>query len=250
MVRVDQHTCQKRVDFPSNFRGPCKNYVNGRQENMVKALYLETEQILCLSDSLTPIMPEWKTTGVRSADDLLAPLVIFKNTHICQQMHCVEVTLHISKVAFSSWAKPLVAEMSGATARLRSPELCIRDPLRGIFPKTGGCYVFTVYRSFRCFATFTPKIGIQGVINSWYPVYKRSWYPADILLISLISGCWIRLKHGCFQQFFKFFTLWPLSTDIWLIFRYIQLIFFKILPTSVTYLAEFFLIFCRNPSDI
>ena len=69
--------------------------------------------------------------------------------------------------------------------------------------------------------------------NSWYPVYKRPWYPADIRSISLIFGRWIRSKHGCFLQFFKFYTLWSLSTGIWLIFRYIQLIFFNILPKSV-----------------
>ena len=40
--------------------------------------------------------------------------------------------------------------------------------------------------------------------NSWYPVYKRPWYPADIRLISLISGCRIRSRHGCFQRFFTF----------------------------------------------
>jgi len=45
--------------------------------------------------------------------------------------------------------------------------------------------------------------------NSWYPVYKRSWYTADIRLISLISGCWILSKHGCFQRFINFFFfLW------------------------------------------
>jgi len=48
----------------------------------------------------------------------------------------------------------------------------------------------------------------------------------DLRLISLIC-CWIRSKHGCFQQFFKFYTLWPLFSDIWLVFRYIQLISFN-----------------------
>jgi len=38
---------------------------------------------------------------------------------------------------------------------------------------------------------------------------------------ALISGCWMRSKHGCLQCFFKSFTLWLLSTDIWLIFRYV-----------------------------
>ena len=41
-------------------------------------------------------------------------------------------------------------------------------------------------------------------------------------LISLISGCLIRSKHGCFQQFFTFITLWLQSTGIWLISRYNQ----------------------------
>ena len=72
--------------------------------------------------------------------------------------------------------------------------------------------------------TTSKKASCKGD-NSWYLVYKRSWYPADIRLIFLISGCWIRSKHGFFLHFLKFFTLWPLSTDIWIIFSYIQLIF-------------------------
>jgi len=80
----------------------------------------------------------------------------------------------------------------------------------------------------------------------------------DIRLISLISSCWIRLKHGCFQPFFKYFTLWPLSTDIGLIFRYIHLIFFDILPKSVRYLTELWsqfsldirLLYLWYPADI
>jgi len=47
----------------------------------------------------------------------------------------------------------------------------------------------------------------------------------DIQLISLISGRWNLSNHNRFQRFFKFFTLWPLFTDIWRIFRYIQQIF-------------------------
>ena len=41
--------------------------------------------------------------------------------------------------------------------------------------------------------------------NSWFPVYK-----SPIWLISMISGCWIRSKHGCFQLIFRFFSVWPL----------------------------------------
>ena len=47
----------------------------------------------------------------------------------------------------------------------------------------------------------------------------------DIRLISRISGCWMKSKHGCLLRFFKFFTLWPMSSDIWLICRYIEQIF-------------------------
>jgi len=54
----------------------------------------------------------------------------------------------------------------------------------------------------------------------------------DIRLISLISGFWIRSKHGCFQWFFKFFTLWLLSTDIWLLS------------------SRYFLIFCQKLLDV
>ena len=63
--------------------------------------------------------------------------------------------------------------------------------------------------------------------NSWYPVCKTPWYPADIRLICEISGCCNRSKHGCPQRFFNFFY-WPLCTDIWLLFRYIQQVFFNI----------------------
>ena len=50
-------------------------------------------------------------------------------------------------------------------------------------------------------------VGVPRRDNSWYPVYKRSWYPADIRLISSIASCWIRSKHVCFQRFIYFFTL-------------------------------------------
>ena len=59
----------------------------------------------------------------------------------------------------------------------------------------------------------------------------------DIWLISLISGSWVRSKHGCFQQFFKIFTLWPLSTDI------------RVIGYSCIS-SWHFLIFCWNLSDI
>jgi len=83
--------------------------------------------------------------------------------------------------------------------------------------------------------------------NSWYPVYKRPWYPADTRLVSLISECWIRSKHGCFQELSDFFTLWPRSADIWLIFWYIQLTFLNILTKSVRYLIEIWSIFSWYP---
>jgi len=77
----------------------------------------------------------------------------------------------------------------------------------------------------------------------------------DIRLISLISGCRIRLKRGCFHRLFKIFTLWQLSTDISLIFRYIQQISFNILLKSVRYvfnwnLINFLLISIYYTSDI
>jgi len=80
--------------------------------------------------------------------------------------------------------------------------------------------------------------------NSWYPVYKTRWYPADI---RLISGFWIRSQHVCFQQFFTLFILWPLPTNIWLIFRHIQLIFFNFPPKSIRYLIEIWPIFSWYP---
>jgi len=51
------------------------------------------------------------------------------------------------------------------------------------------------------------------------------WYPVNIFDIRVLNS----VETWLFQQFFKFFTLWPLSTDIWLIFGYIQLTFFNIL---------------------
>jgi len=47
------------------------------------------------------------------------------------------------------------------------------------------------------------KSGVQKALIS-------GSYPVDILDMRL-------LKHVCFQQFFKFFALWPPSTYIWLI---------------------------------
>jgi len=111
--------------------------------------------------------------------------------------------------------------------------------------------------------------------NSWYPVYKRPWYPFDILdirdicyildirlislipvisgislislisvipLISLISDGGIRPNNGCFQRFFKFFTLWPVFTDKWQIIIFIQLIFL-ILCWNPRYFIEIWSIF-------
>jgi len=64
---------------------------------------------------------------------------------------------------------------------------------------------------------------------------------------ALISGCRIRSKHGCFQRFFNLFTLWPLSTNIWLVFRYIQQIFFNIPLKSVRYLTKIWSLFSWYP---
>ena len=53
----------------------------------------------------------------------------------------------------------------------------------------------------------------------------------DIWLISLISGFWLRSKRDCFQRFLECFTLWPLSTDIWLILRCVQQILLILLKS-------------------
>ena len=63
---------------------------------------------------------------------------------------------------------------------------------------------------------------------------------------ALISGCEISSKYDCILRFFVFF-LWPRSTDFWLIFRYIQQIFFNILLKSVRYLIEIWSIFSWYP---
>jgi len=75
------------------------------------------------------------------------------------------------------------------------------------------------------FYPLSDRILSRGDNNSWCPAYKRTWYPDDI---RLISCSWVQSKHGCFERFFKLFTPWPLSTDIRLIFRYIQQICFSI----------------------
>ena len=45
--------------------------------------------------------------------------------------------------------------------------------------------------------------------NSWYPVYKGPWYPADILDILLLD---LVETYGFFSDF-SCFLLWPLSSD-------------------------------------
>ena len=53
--------------------------------------------------------------------------------------------------------------------------------------------------SFRCGITLWRKSWAASGYNSWIRCTKG----VDIRLISLISGCWIRSEHDCFQQFFK-----------------------------------------------
>jgi len=65
--------------------------------------------------------------------------------------------------------------------------------------------------------------------NSWYPEYKRPLYPVGIRLLGPIENCLFS------AIFFKIFTLWPMSIDIWLIFTNIQQIFFDILLKSVCF---------------
>ena len=73
-------------------------------------------------------------------------------------------------------------------------------------------------------------------ISGWYPSYLAVGFGRNM---SVFSG---------FQVFFYFFFYpWPLSTDVWLIFRYIQHISFHILLNSVTYSIEIWLIFSWYP---
>jgi len=79
--------------------------------------------------------------------------------------------------------------------------------------------------------------------NFWYPVYKRSWYPA----------VGFGRNKAVLAIFPFFFTLWPLSTDIWLVFRYIQETFFysaEICQGFHWNLVNFFLISVNYTSDI
>jgi len=69
-------------------------------------------------------------------------------------------------------------------------------------------------------------------ISGWYPRY-----PA------------VRSGRGCFQRFFKFFTLWPLSNDVQLIMGYIQQILFNFLPKSVRYLIEIWSTFSYHENE-
>jgi len=67
----------------------------------------------------------------------------------------------------------------------------------------------------------------KALISGWYPVIIP-----DIRLLDSV-------KTWLFLAILKFFTLWPLlSTDFWLIFWYIQQIYFNILLKSVGYLIE------------
>jgi len=60
---------------------------------------------------------------------------------------------------------------------------------------------------------------------------KRPCNSADIRLISLLSGSWIRSKHGCFERFFIFLKIRLTFIDILLISRYIHQIFFSFYET-------------------
>jgi len=126
----------------------------------------------------------------------------------------------------------------------------IQAPLK-LFQFPESCPVTKVkYRGCRLGACRYQEVTTHDI----HGTYKRPWYPADIRLISSISGCCIRSKHGCFQRFlrffflsFFFFLLSDRSTDIWLIFRCIQQIFFNILQKSVRYSIEISSIFSWYP---
>ena len=61
------------------------------------------------------------------------------------------------------------------------------------------------------------------LISGWFPLYPAVGFRRNIAV---------------FSDFFKFFTLWPLSSDVWPIFRYIQQVFFNTLRKSVRYFIE------------
>ena len=65
------------------------------------------------------------------------------------------------------------------------------------------------------------------MISGWYPWHLAVGFGQDTPGFSNFSS----------------FLLWPFSTDIWLIFMYIQLIFFNILPKSLRWLIEIWSIF-------
>jgi len=88
--------------------------------------------------------------------------------------------------------------------------------------------------------------------DNLYPVYRRPWYPVDILDIRLLYSVEV---CGCFLAIFHiFFTLWPLFTDIWQIFRYTLQIFFwysaEICQIFIWNLANLLLISVYYTSDI
>jgi len=85
---------------------------------------------------------------------------------------------------------------------------------------------------------------------------KLRWVPEEWqLMISgvskdFISGWYPAVgfsRNVCFQRFFKFFTLWPLFTNIWLIVRYIRQIYMNILLKSIRCLIELWSIFSWYP---
>jgi len=74
----------------------------------------------------------------------------------------------------------------------------------------------------------------HGYDNLWYPVNKRPWYPVDILDIRLLDSVKTWLFLAIFQVFYSLaIVLW-----FWLIFTFIQQIFFNILLKSIRYLIQ------------
>ena len=89
------------------------------------------------------------------------------------------------------------------------------DPCSRVFLMEAGVMTFGAH----CTCTLKRRISdhvIDHVRGRRFSAYIKDWR----IMISdvqeaLISGCWIRSEHGCFQRFFKFVTRWPQSPGIW-----------------------------------
>jgi len=117
---------------------------------------------------------------------------------------------------------------------------CVSERLKSICWYVGLCAVMGVRQGVTTHDVRCTKGLDIPLISGWYP-----WCPTVGIGRNMV----------CFQRFFKFFTLWPLSTDMWLIFRYISSRYYLIIAEIFNWnLVIFFLeirwLYVWYPADI